>query len=366
MFLEMLIKKSFSKPIENKIPIEDRIIDNDLEKRNLSNLKRVLSLLNKATAMDKYKKIQETYNKRKSGLDGENEVLHILKYYATSTSSFYVFHNISFDTEIDNKTQIDFIIITQSNIIVVENKNFKNTCTITVNSDQTFVKSAPNSDDEKIESPYEQNERHLQALFSFFESMMKKFDSMSDDYAILRHLSNPEKYINICTFSGKACLDTTNAPGEIQNCVIPKERIKDKLNSIIYTKKHNIKKFYVEPSPKQIFDFLKKVSLPGEIVDWYAKFNINSGHLIDLSKLSIYHELKEFRLSTYRENSIKAYEVFNDNQIEALIKYNPRSLADIINTPTEGKYKFNFEQVMKYGNDILTILRKYEDYINIS
>ena len=74
---------------------------------------------------------------------------------------------------------------------------------------------------------------------------------------------------------------------------------------------------------------------------------------LNIEETPIYQDLKSFRYNKSKEESVKAYFIFNNAQLEQLISLMPRTLKDINSISGFGDVK-----CQKYGKDILKIIEQ--------
>lgn len=333
----------FNIKTKSKSTIQNRIINNTRTEDDFQVLKRLKSLVR--VDSNKFKIVKREYYFRKSGISGEASVLRELKY--CDSVPIYVLHNITLPNHVVGEdSQIDFIVITQSNIFIMECKNFLNSCTVKINSDGEFIKTDQHGNEARmLPDPYEQNEKHLKTIYSLIEESNNKLLIKCKERGLIK---------NLCVFSGNVIPITLYAPTSIKETIVMESKLGDKLNSF------GKKKLFNKKTMDDILNFFIENQVEHKTTDWYQRLNINSEDLIDFSELLVYKELLSYRTHKYKSENVKAYEIFNNNQLLSLIKYNPQTLEDIYLLPAIKEIdKFKTTQVLKYGNDIIEILKKY-------
>lgn len=307
---------------------------NQYAEDNLSNLKRLMNLM--PTHSSKYKIVWKEYYARKSGVDGEKYVLRTLQF---SNIPMYILHDISF-TNCDNGliSQIDFILVTQGSIILLECKNLSSKPYVKIDG-KDFFKSRNHCDfPEPIRSPFEQGHEHLKTISSLLIKYQNRFLGKKRDCQRLIK--------SLCVFTGDdVYINRNKAHKDVSDSVVRIDRLCDKLDFLSSKKKFSSNDMY------EIIEFLELFSEPPERIDWFERFNISNE---EFEEFPIYQKLKSFRTKTYKNNKIKAYEVFNNAQIITFIKQNPMTLNELKLIPN-----FSEDQIMKYGKQIINILNTF-------
>jgi hypothetical protein len=127
---------------------------------------KLLSLLSLPLPNDKKFLIEREFRFMKSGDRGENDSSYYIDYYYTSSKNWAVIHD--FRLEHDKRVaQIDHLLINRFlDIYVLESKNFSYGLKITDDGQFLIIN---NNDYIAIESPLEQNKRHVALIEKFIE-----------------------------------------------------------------------------------------------------------------------------------------------------------------------------------------------------
>ena len=348
------------KTIEKPIFIKDFSYEND-------QLKELLELSNKVVS-NKKKLIERDINFIKQGLDGEHNVYYELN---NSFIPMLCLHDIRLEYN-NYVAQLDFIIITNKFIYVLETKKLNGDIEITKDGDfiRTFKSiSGKAYKKEGMYSPISQNERHINILREILvkEKLVKTLPIRS---AVV--IANP-----------KSILNKVKCPKSIQNNIykydqinnLLKKELNDKTNDknnlekysyeIAYflithnkpIKFNNITKYCLEES-----DFIKDNITPIEAIVRVPEVKTPSTPLPILpngvlknapSQSGTYLLLKNYRLNISRQENIKAYMVFNNRELDELIQERPKTKEELLNVKGFGEKK-----VEKYGDEILRIINE--------
>lgn len=317
----------------------------------------------------------------KYGLDGENNVSYELK---NSFIPMLCLHDIRLQYE-DYIAQLDFVIITNKFIYVLETKKLNGD--IEINLDGDFIRTIKSYSGKAIKkegvySPITQNQRHVKILGDMLikEKIIKNIPIKS---AVI--IANPKTIIN-----------KLKCPKAIQNYIYKYDQLTNLLNKEITYKKnepemteklmYEIANYLVNNNKPIKFDYYAKYALTDEdfrtsknepIIDDSIAHNSNELRAEESFKIpvkeipvkeevkpaesvkvetvatatDVYNALKEFRLNTSRAEGIKAYMVFNNEEMETLIAANPKSKNELLKVKGFGEKK-----VEKYGTEILRIM----------
>ncbi len=287
------------------------------------------------------------------GQFGEKNIAFELK---NSGIPMYILHDIYLEVD-DLTAQIDYIVVTEKIIFVLECKNLIGD--ITIDKDGNFIRDyqlGKRKIREGIYSPITQNARHLELLRQIRRTSKNNiiskflFDKYFDDnYKSLVVLANPKTIIN-----------DRYAKKEIKDMIIRADQL------IKYIKDANTR----SDLPSSNDDKMRSLAI--EILslhrpnksDYTRKYKSlledmnnnqeNRNESIDAfsnKKEDLYRELKTFRLDRSREEGIRAYYIFTDAQLMDLIDKLPNNKAGLRSIPGFGDLK-----VEKYGDDILKII----------
>lgn len=286
------------------------------------------------------KEIESEIRRLKAGVNGERNVYFELK---NSGMDMYILQDIYLEGigEEDN-VQIDFLVITNKHIYVIECKNLHGN--ITIKKEGVFGEEIFYQNDEKYYSPIRQNKRHLDAIFKKCLSHKGAFVRYKDfeadfweTYKSLIVIANPKTTMNI-----------ENSSIEIANQFVYIDYLIERIKSLdtLKGKKMSTKKML------QIGNFL--LSLNSEN-DFYSRLynSIYKKVEADLDKNinRIIEKLKQFRKSKCKEENTKAFYIFTDAQLNKLIEKRPTTKEEL--KRIEG---FGEKKAEKYGDEILEIL----------
>lgn len=279
----------------------------------------------------------------------------------------YVLHDLYF--EVDGcQAQIDFLVITNKLVFVIECKNLYGN--IAVNEQGDFVRTLQFGklyQKEGIYSPITQNEHHMEVLKKMRLSVksnivskslfIKYFDS---NYRSLIVLANPKTYLNI-----------RNAPEDIKNHIIRCDQL------IRYIKNENKKSDRALSSDKEMKELAEFFARANKerTVDYIQKYqNLNKNiqkeedteeraaeqknvknetrSVADCELLR--QKLIEYRLLKSREERIKPYYIYNNLQMEKIIELLPKTHQELMRVNGIAEKKCE-----KYGEDILNMIKMY-------
>lgn len=71
-------------------------------------------------------------------------------------------------------------------------------------------------------------------------------------------------------------------------------------------------------------------------------------------KLGLKEELTDYRSRMFKAHYVKAYEIFTNAQLDSIVFNKPKTIDELKNIP-----KFDYNRIDKYGNDIISIVKKY-------
>lgn len=373
------LENAFSAIINSKKTVTKPIFIKEFDKDN-EQLKDLIELSSKVIS-GKKELIDRDIAFLKYGLDGENNVSYELK---NSFIPMLCLHDIRLQSE-DYVAQLDFVLITNKFIYVLETKKLNGD--IEINSDGDFIRTIKNYagkaiKKEGIYSPITQNQRHVKILGDILvkEKIIKAVPIKS---AVI--IANPKTIIN-----------KLKCPKAIQSYIYKYDQLINLLNKEVSYKKNDpelpekqmyeIANYLVKNNRPIKFDYYAKYALADEDFDAIKNGTINEVVALQMndeikSKDSIriplkdtplinvgipreavkpnvvvaatdvYNALKEYRLKTSRTEGIKPYLIFNNDEMETLIKAKPRSKNELLKVKGFGEKK-----VEKYGEEILKII----------
>lgn len=272
------------------------------------------------------------------GITGEKKVLYEL---LNSHIGMYILHDINIKFG-DLEAQIDFLIMTEKSVFVIECKNLYGN--ISIDNKGNFIRETEiNGKKTKtgIYNPLTQCERHIGLLknityekYGAFQKLIfgNKLDQLFTPIVVLAN--------------DKTILNDYYAPRNIKEKVVRADQLvnyikkKENLRKILYTK-------------KDIQNYCENL-LRYQIASKYMENSIklNCKEIDNKNDLELREELKSYRLKKCKEEHNKPYFIFNDKTLEDLIEKKPFTDKELIKIEGFGQYK-----IEKYGKDILNIIR---------
>lgn len=291
----------------------------------------------------------------KYGDVGEKNVAFELK---NSFIPMYVLHDVYLEYK-DLTCQLDYVLITNKFICILETKKLNGDIEIRNNGD--FVRTFKNRKGkilkkEGMYSPISQNERHVEILQRIL--LENKLIKRMPIYSLVV-LANPKSIVN-----------SKFAPKTLKNQIVKADQLKKRLATMIAKEKdvnvpiltmkeiadgildlHQVKEnTFVNKYKKHANDTrVDATTVHNEdVADFVGKkvFNYRSDDAIRTA-------LKAFRLERSREDKIKAYYIFNNAQMEEIIALKPSCKNDLMSLKGFGAVK-----IEKYGGDILRCIIK--------
>ncbi|MCI7441575.1 MAG: NERD domain-containing protein [Clostridium sp.] len=319
------------------------------ENKNISNLQELLKeVSDEETANDIKNKINRLYY----GLMGEKNVAYELK---NSHMPILILHNLYL--EFNGLTaQIDFVVVSEKFILVIECKNLVGE--IDINNKGEFTRVFKTSTGkvykkEGMYSPIVQNERHLELIKDILENegfKRSKLDKAIDQISVVAN--------------EKAIINARFAKDKVKKRVIKHDHLIEKMKEI--SRKSTIS--FTEETMYKISNILLKYNKEYSI-DYSKMYNIDKNEIeetktsydnedntekISIEKTELYKELKKYRLNKSKEEMVKAYYLYTNVQLEEIVKLKPKTLNELANINGFGKVKCE-----KYGRDIIDIVKKY-------
>jgi hypothetical protein len=353
--MSILMKTAYAlingkRTIDRPIFIKDFINENE----------QLLDLIELSNKVDVNKKefIDRDITFLRHGLEGEKNVYFELK---NSFIPMLCLHDIRLEYN-DYVAQLDFVIITNKFIYVLETKKLNGDIEITKDGD--FIRtiksySGKTIKREGIYSPISQNERHINILKEILlkEKLIKNTPIKS---AVI--LANP-----------KTILNKTKCPKSIQNNIYKYDQLTTLLKKELNDKSND--KDVLEKYSYEIADYLVQNNKPIKI-NYAAKYSLDEVVFlkeeepqkenktikeeikadspltaISVDKIDLYESLRQFRLKASREEGIKPYFIFNNQELDSLILAMPKKREDLSKVKGFGEKK-----IEKYGDAILAII----------
>lgn len=349
------LEKAVYSVINGKRTITSPIFVKDFE-RNNQQLLDLIELSKKVTSSKK-EFIDRDIAFLKRGIEGEQNVYFELK---NSFIPMLCLHDIRLEYQ-DYVAQLDFIIITNKFIYVLETKKLNGDIEITPDGD--FIRTIKNNEGKFIKkegmySPISQNQRHVNILKEMLTNngLIKTMPVKS---AVV--IANPKTIIN-----------KYKAPKSVQYNLYKYDQIANLLKREINNPKNEknllekhlyaIADFLVENNRPITFDYVSKYGLTEE--DYrvsvqkseekdFVKATKQENSIKHVEVSDICELLKKFRLETSKQEGIKPYFIFNNAEMEEIMKINPRTKTELLQVKGFGQKK-----VEKYGEAILEILNR--------
>lgn len=274
------------------------------------------------------------------GIMGEKRVLYEL---VNSHIGMYILHDINIKFG-DLEAQIDFLIMTEKSVFVIECKNLYGN--ISIDNKGNFIRETEiNGKKTKtgIYNPLTQCERHIGLLknityekYGAFQKLIfgNKLDQLFTPIVVLAN--------------DKTILNDYYAPKNIKEKVIRADQLVNYIKE-----KDNLKKTLY--SKKDIQNYCENL-LKYQIESKYMEVSINKDCKENNSKndFELREELKSYRLKKCKEENNRPYFIFNDKTLNDLIEKKPLTDEELIKIEGFGQYKTE-----KYGEDILNIIKNF-------
>lgn len=332
-------------------------------------------LLSKPTIYD-VDKVKEDLKLYKIGMFGEKNVAYELK---NSHMPILIIHNLQIEFE-QLKAQIDYIVIGQKFLMIIECKNMIGDIEITSNGD--FIRHYKNRNGryykkEGMYSPITQNERHIKIVKDVIRSENIIKDNILDEMVIHRIIiANPKTVIN-----------SKVAKKEIKEKIIKLDHLNSEIEKL---NKSNDRHILIEEKMRQIGSVLLKYNKEESTIN-LDKYIINSSKINDddrnlefenkkqsvlemqekeiekkdeikvsheenepISEDALYKELKQYRYNKSREEKSKPYFVFTNESLEQIVSQKPKNRDALMKIKGISSVKCD-----KYGNDIINIVMEY-------
>lgn len=334
-FLDTLKEAITNKPSNLKEPKYIKKFNEDNKQINK------LNELLKYAEEEQHNVIKEKIKLCTYGMYGEKNVAYELE---NSNMPILILHDLNL--KYNNKAaQIDFIVIAQRFILIIECKNMVGD--IEINSKGEFIRIFRNKigkvyRKEGIYSPITQNERHVSLVKEILENeFRKKCNSIVTDCIVL---SNE-----------KSIVDDKNAPKDVKGKIIKHDQLINKMKSIQNSNKNGA--WLPEESMYKVADILMKYN--------YNEYDTNSNELAEevisrnnlnvLSDTDIYNELKSYRYNKSLEEKVKPYIIFYNSTLEEIVKTKPTTIEELMKVKGFGEIK-----CQRYGQEIVNIVKKYK------
>lgn len=343
--------------IKNSILSIGKKLDEPFFPEEFKNQSDVIEELEKIKSLITNKKIVEYIDRDivfiKKGEIGEKRVYFELE---NSFMPMICLHDITITHK--NKTaQMDFILITQSYICILETKQLNGDIEVRNNGD--FIRYIKRNDGSLIKkegmySPVTQNERHVEILKSFLldNKMIKNTQVLSKVV-----IANPKAVVNM-----------KYAKKELKQKIIKCDQIIANLKAL----NNQIDDICMPYKTLfEISDFIleNRVEKQNTFADKYKKYinktcnydeNIAEGVIKEESEgyeiekedeINLKEKLRRYRLDISRKEEVKPYFVFSNKTLEELVDVKPKSISELLKISGFGEVKAG-----KYGEEIIKII----------
>ena len=325
-------------------------------------------LLEKAVDEDVQKQIKNDIKLFRYGMIGEEKVAYELK---NSHMPILVLYDLYLSFNGLN-AQIDYLVIDQNFILVIECKNMVGD--IEIKNTGEFIRHFKNSSGkyykkEGMYSPISQNEKHVELIKDILknEGLVKNKDvgCIKDKIVIANE---------------KTILNDKYAKQEVKDHIIKCDMLIDTIKNLHEECKEIV--CFSEETMRSIADVLLKCNSE-HIVDYSKKYNllsINNEDMDELKAISeiqetkeevastttkndqeeqaiekdpLFIKLKQYRWDKSREEGNKPYFLYSNAVLEELVRLKPSNITDLMKVKGFGKAKCE-----KYGEDIIRIINE--------
>lgn len=377
--------------------LTDTVFIKDFSKDNL-NLKNLEHLLTCNDDIELKNKLKKDIHLIKQGLEGENNVYFELK---NSLLPMICLHDIRIKVG-QNYAQIDFLVITNKFICIMETKNLVGDITVTRDGD--FIRDIKYKDGsirEGMYNPVTQGRRHARLL-----------QRALIDAGIAEIGTFPIKSIAVMA-NHKNIIDKTEAPDSIKGDIYRCDQVVNFLEDEMSSAKYEV--ILTDSRIMHIGEIISKMNTPLEF-DYLSKYGVDNGnqninknqernssntvvnftnkddsesYKISKSSCNNLHatnsnynlinkkpnssisvslnssdyeyerlvkKLKKFRYETAQSRNIKPYEIFTNKEMELMINIKPKSILDL------KQINLRIWVINELGIDILQILNPDVSY----
>lgn len=280
------------------------------------------------------------------GIAGEKNVIYELKH---SKTPMLVLHDITL-----NDSQIDFLLITKSAIIVLETKKLVGD--IEINNDGDFIRYYKNAQGkvykkEGIYSPITQNKYHVDKVRELLinNKFIKKFPIYS-----LVVIANPKTIIN-----------KTYAKKNIKEKIVKYDQVNDKIEEILNEnndfdfsddRMYEIADFLARESKDREYNYITKLGLilkdDSQVVEDVKVIDSEEDNQ-NIVDDNLYEVLRKYRLEKAQELCYRPYMIFNNKELEELVLKRPNTREELLAITG-----FSDAKVNRYGDDIIKIIQE--------
>lgn len=331
------------------VPLKDICSKND-KLKTLERLKQIyLSCTDFPNKKDLCEKLDLEIRAVSKGYYGENNIYHHLKY---SGINMYLLHDLYFKKD-DLSSQIDFILITEKYIFIIESKWRKDNTIFEIKENgQIRSHPTPNNwnDSYPEDSPFTQNKNHR-----FVLNQIIKNDSQLNKYISDKNL------LDIVVLSNpKMSAYTKKAPLELASKLVLLDNLSDyitKMNSQSHL--HRLSFSQMEEIGTALLSHLSTdTEVYFKCLEEPLMLKNNNKVLTD-EELTVF--LKKYRSYKAKQKGFSPQYIFYNDAITDIVKYRPETLESL-KTQVKG---IKEKKAAEYGNDILQIVKgNIPNYLN--
>ncbi len=280
--------------------------------------------------------LENDIRKYEYGLKGESRILYELKH---SHIPMLILHDLNICYK-DYKAQIDYILMTNKNIYILECKNLYGN--LIINEEGNFYRVF-NNKTEAIYNPITQLNRHMDIMKEYIYDQNGIIGKLLTNYAFDKYY----KGIVVLT-NDRMVIKEKGAPKKVKDRVVRLDKL------IEYIKKEE-KKSRVLPDTyeeiKALADKILKLNVPNEIKDEIVTTDVEYNEQDLNLNIILRNKLKQYRFRKSQELKYKPYFIFNDKTLDELVKKKPFNKDELKNITGFSDVKVN-----KYGKEILRII----------
>lgn len=280
----------------------------------------------------------------KLGLQGEREIEFELK---NANLGLYVLHDVTLKYE-DLTAQIDYVVVTQGKIYLIECKNMVGK--ITVNERGDFIREV-NEQKEGIYSPIRQAERHVEVLKKTWLSKGRLLDKLFTTGRF------DNWYVPLVVMANsKSVLNTRYAPKEYKNKIVRADGLVNYIKQDIATIDRDL--LNSRKKMENIAQWILYLHTP--LNEDYAKYTLAEEENALKPKLeNLRVKLLEFRSEKAQKRKIPVNYIFTDNELEKILEHLPQSIEEL------KKLNIMPIKIKLHGEEIVLIVRNEMNLIDI-
>lgn len=326
-------------------------------------------LLSRVDDKETQKQVESDLKLFRYGMIGEEKVAYELK---NSHMPILVLHNLYLSFN-DLNAQIDYLVIDQGFILVIECKNMVGD--IEIKNTGEFIRHFKNSSGkyykkEGMYSPIAQNEKHIELIKDILKSeevlrgnqvecikhkivIANEKTILNDKYAkkeIKKQIIRCDMLINSIKKLHEECKEKVCFSEETMRKIAVVLMKYDSEHIVDYSKRYNLS--YKNNENSDISKVMRVIQDTKEEVSSMVMKNGSDEVIeIDIEKEPLFIKLKEYRLNKSKEEGNKPYFLYSNAVLEELVKVKPSSIEELMGIKGFGKVKCE-----KYGEDIIKII----------